>query len=209
MKILLVDNYDSFTYNLVELIRQQDMVLQIDVVRNDKITIEEVAAYDKILLSPGPSVPQKAGIMLDLIRRYASEKPILGICLGHQAIGQAFGGDLVNIETVMHGIQSEVSLASHYLFEGIEDKISIGRYHSWSIAEDNFPEDLEVLGRSDDGQIMALAHKEYDVCGLQFHPESVMTPEGGRILRNWIKENSDELGSVNSTSTTSYSVPTT
>jgi len=186
MKILLLDNYDSFTYNLVEVIRQQNLDVEIDVIRNDKITVEEVAQYDKILLSPGPSVPENAGIMLDLIKRYASEKPILGICLGHQAIGQAFGGKLLNIQPVMHGIQSKAILDGHYLFEGVNKEISIGRYHSWVIDEVDFPSDLKILARSDDGQIMACQHREFDVCGLQFHPESVMTPEGGKILRNWI-----------------------
>ncbi|SMG48389.1 anthranilate synthase component 2 [Marivirga sericea] len=187
MKILLLDNYDSFTYNLVEVIRQQNLGVEIDVIRNDKISVEEVAIYDKILLSPGPSVPENAGIMLDLIKRYASKKPILGICLGHQAIGQAFGGKLLNINPVLHGIQSEVKLDSHYLFEGVDQNISIGRYHSWVVADEDFPTELKILARSEDGQIMAACHKEYDVCGLQFHPESVMTPEGSRILRNWIE----------------------
>jgi len=188
MKILLLDNYDSFTYNLVEVIRQQNLGVEIDVIRNDKITVEEVAIYDKILLSPGPSVPENAGIMLDLIKRYASEKPILGICLGHQAIGQAFGGKLLNIQPVMHGIQSKATLDSHYLFEGVNQNISIGRYHSWVLDEAEFPAELKILARSEDGQIMAACHKEYDVCGLQFHPESVMTPEGARILKNWIEK---------------------
>ena len=187
MKILLLDNYDSFTYNLVEVIKQQNLGVEIDVIRNDKITVEEVAVYDKILLSPGPSVPENAGIMLDLIKRYAAKKPILGICLGHQAIGQAFGGKLLNIQTVMHGIQSEAKLDSHYLFEGLDKSISIGRYHSWVVDEVDFPEELEILARSEDGQIMAACHKEYDVCGLQFHPESVLTPEGSRILKNWVE----------------------
>ncbi|WKV12317.1 anthranilate synthase component II [Marivirga harenae] len=186
MKILLLDNYDSFTYNLVEVIRQQNINVEIDVIRNDKITLEEVEKYDKILLSPGPSVPENAGIMLDLIKRYAAEKSILGICLGHQAIGQAFGGKLFNIQPVMHGIQSRAKLDNHYLFAGITEEISIGRYHSWSINEVDFPADLEVVARSEDGQIMAVQHKKYDVCGLQFHPESVMTPEGSKILKNWI-----------------------
>lgn len=208
MKILVLDNYDSFTYNLVELIKQQNISLEIDVIRNDKITVDEVAIYDKILLSPGPSIPEKAGIMLELIKRYASEKSILGICLGHQAIGQAFGGELVNIQPVMHGIQSEASLGPHYLFEGVGKKINIGRYHSWSIAEENLPEELEILSRTDDGQIMAVAHRKYDVCGLQFHPESIMTPEGGKILKNWINR-SDEIRSTNYTPISSYSLPTT
>jgi len=187
MKILLLDNYDSFTYNLVEIIRQQNLDVEVEVVRNDKITVEEASVYDKILLSPGPSVPENAGIMLDLIKRYAPEKPILGICLGHQAIGQAFGGKLLNIQPVMHGIQNRAKLDAHYLFEGIDKEISIGRYHSWVVDEVDFPVDLEVLARSDDGQIMAFKHKENDVCGLQFHPESVMTPDGGKMLRNWIE----------------------
>jgi anthranilate synthase component 2 len=186
MKILLLDNYDSFTYNLVEVIRQLKLDVEIDVIRNDKITVEEVAQYDKILLSPGPSVPENAGIMLDLIKRYAAEKSILGICLGHQAIGQAFGGKLLNIQPVMHGIQSTATLESHFLFSGVQKEIKVGRYHSWVIDEVDFPSDLEIIARSDDGQIMAVEHKEYDVCGLQFHPESVMTPEGGKMLRNWI-----------------------
>jgi anthranilate synthase component 2 len=186
MKILLLDNYDSFTYNLVEVIRQQGLDVEIEVIRNDKIEVEEVSKYDKVLLSPGPSVPENAGIMLDLIKRYASEKPILGICLGHQAIGQAFGGKLLNIQPVMHGIQSTATLDSHYLFEGVDQEIKIGRYHSWVVDELDFPSDLDVLARSSDGQIMAACHRKYDVCGLQFHPESVMTPAGGKILRNWI-----------------------
>jgi len=186
MKILLLDNYDSFTYNLVEVIRKQKLSINIDVIRNDKITLNEVAKYDKILLSPGPSVPENAGIMLDLIKEYAPTKPILGICLGHQAIGQAFGGKLLNIQPVKHGIQNKAKLEQHYLFEGINEEIKVGRYHSWVIDEVDFPQDLEILGRTEDGQIMAAAHKEYDVCGLQFHPESVMTPEGGKILKNWI-----------------------
>lgn len=190
MKILLLDNYDSFTYNLVEVIRKQHLNVEIDVIRNDKISVEEASVYDKILLSPGPSVPENAGIMLDLIKRYASEKPILGICLGHQAIGQAFGGKLLNIQPVMHGIQSSAKLGNHYLFEGIENEIEVGRYHSWIIDEADFPSDLEILGRSDDGQVMAVTHKEYDVCGLQFHPESVMTPDGEKMLRNWIEKDS-------------------
>lgn len=187
MKILLLDNYDSFTYNLVEVIRQETPDVEVDVIRNDKITLEEVNKYDKVLLSPGPSVPENAGIMLDLIKRYGSEKPILGICLGHQAIGEAYGAKLLNIQPVMHGIQSEASLDPHYLFEKVSSKIKIGRYHSWVIDEVDFPEELEILSRSDDGQIMAVQHKKYDVCGLQFHPESVMTPEGGRMLKNWIR----------------------
>ncbi|HET8860874.1 aminodeoxychorismate/anthranilate synthase component II [Marivirga sp.] len=195
MKILLLDNYDSFTYNLVEVIRQLNLNVEVEIIRNDKITVEEASKYDKILLSPGPSVPENAGIMLDLIKRYAPEKPILGICLGHQAIGQVFGGKLLNIQHVMHGIQSRATLDTHYLFEGVEKEINIGRYHSWVIDEVDFPADLEILARSEDGQIMALQHKDYDVCGLQFHPESVMTPEGAKILRNWIAPLSPKGGS--------------
>lgn len=188
MRILLLDNYDSFTYNLVEVIRQEVPEVLVEVHRNDKIRLETVASFDKILLSPGPSVPEHAGIMLDLIKKYAPNKPILGICLGHQAIGEAFGGKLLNIDPVKHGIQSNAKLDQHYLFEGVDREISIGRYHSWVIDEKFLPSVLHVTARSADGQIMAVSHQDYDVCGLQFHPESVMTPAGGMILRNWIAQ---------------------
>jgi anthranilate synthase component II len=198
MKILVFDNYDSFTYNLVHLVNKivDDAV---DVYRNDQIPLERVADYDKIILSPGPGVPSEAGLLLPLIMEYASQKSILGVCLGHQAIGQAFGGELVNLSTVYHGIATPVSIVKHQkakskasptrdLFEGLPSSFMVGRYHSWIIDEKGFPGDLEITARDENGYIMALQHKSYDVQGVQFHPESVLTPDGETILRNWLKQ---------------------
>ena len=189
MKIIVIDNYDSFTYNLVEVIWQSLPDVEIDVFRNDQIDINSIEKYDKILLSPGPGLPKDAGIMPSVIEKFAATKPILGICLGHQAIGEHFGAKLKNIHPVQHGIQSLLNVEEHYLFEGIPRKVDIGRYHSWIVDDDGFPDCLEVKARTEDGQIMALAHKELNVTGLQFHPESVMSKEGGRMLSNWILHN--------------------
>jgi len=186
MKILVVDNYDSFTYNMVEVIWQSLPDIDIDVFRNDQIDIDSIADYDKILLSPGPGIPKDAGMMPSIIEKYASTKPILGICLGHQAIGKHFGAKLKNIHPVQHGIQSLLHVDEHYLFEGIPLKVDIGRYHSWIVDDEGFPDCLEVKARTEDGQIMALVHKELNICGLQFHPESVMSKHGGKMLSNWI-----------------------
>lgn len=223
MKILVFDNYDSFTYNLVHLV-EKILHQKVEVHRNDQIALEKVKEYDKIILSPGPGVPSEAGLLLPLIKEYAASKSILGVCLGHQAIGEAFGGSLVNLSTVYHGIATPVRVvkrdspdfdsAQSYgirpldfaqglqpydmdedtivgrkadLFKGLPDEVVVGRYHSWIVAEEDFPEELEITARDDNGYIMALQHKVYDVQGVQFHPESVLTPQGEVILRNWLK----------------------
>jgi anthranilate synthase component 2 len=190
MKILVFDNYDSFTYNLVHLV-QKIVKDKLEVYRNDQIPLEKVKEYDKIILSPGPGVPKEAGLLLPLIKEYAPTKSILGVCLGHQAIGEAFGGSLVNLSTVYHGVSTPVKIikheAEHDLFEGLPDAFEVGRYHSWIVNEKDFPKELDITARDDNGYIMALQHKTYDVQGVQFHPESVLTPDGETILRNWLK----------------------
>lgn len=192
MKILVFDNYDSFTYNLVHLV-EKIMHLKVDVFRNDEIPMEDVNRYDKIILSPGPGIPSEAGMLLPLIKEYAASKSILGVCLGHQAIGEVFGGKLINLSSVYHGVatpikvKSEKSGARSGLFNGLPDEIEVGRYHSWVVDENNFPEELEITARDHNGFIMALQHTKYDVQGVQFHPESVLTPDGEIILKNWLK----------------------
>ncbi|MBK6265409.1 aminodeoxychorismate/anthranilate synthase component II [Marivirga sp. S37H4] len=188
MNILLLDNYDSFTYNLVEVIRQEIPSAKVTVVRNDKLNLEDVTQFDKILLSPGPGIPKNAGLMNDLIREYSQEKPIFGVCLGHQAIGEVFGSQLINMKNVMHGIQTDIHLQNHYLFKDMPADIKVGRYHSWMIDELTLGTELEITAKDKTGQIMAVAHKKYDVCGVQFHPESVMTPEGAKMMKNWINQ---------------------
>ncbi|GAC1441462.1 MAG: aminodeoxychorismate/anthranilate synthase component II [Sediminibacterium sp.] len=193
MKILVFDNYDSFTYNLVHLVEKITHG-KVDVFRNDGIALEKVKGYDKIILSPGPGVPSEAGGLLPLIREYAASKSILGVCLGHQAIGEAFGGVLVNLATVYHGVatgiqvRSEESGVKSPLFEGLPDEIVVGRYHSWVIKDEGFPAALEVTARDANNYIMGLQHKTCDVQGVQFHPESVLTPDGETIMRNWLKK---------------------
>ncbi|MCH7401953.1 anthranilate synthase component II [Belliella kenyensis] len=184
MKILVLDNYDSFTYNLVYIIKT--LGYEMDIYRNDKISLEDVAQYDKILLSPGPGVPSEAGIMPELIKKYADTKDILGICLGHQAIGEAFGSSLTNLSEVVHGLASEVTVKEDLLFRGLPECFKIGRYHSWVINEQTLSPDLEVTARTPDGQIMAVKHKSLKVRGLQFHPESVLTEHGVELMRNWL-----------------------
>jgi anthranilate synthase component 2 len=188
MKILVFDNYDSFTYNLVHLV-EKILHQKVEVHRNDQIPLEKVKEYDKIILSPGPGIPEEAGMLLPLIKEYAASKSILGVCLGHQAIGQAFGGKLVNLSTVYHGVATPVKILNGKaeLFEGLPKVLEVGRYHSWVISEEGFPNDLEITARDDNNYIMALQHKSYDVQGVQFHPESVLTPKGEDILRNWLK----------------------
>ena len=187
MKILVLDNYDSFTYNLVHLVDELGYK-DINVFRNDKITLEEVGKYDKIILSPGPGVPSEAGVMPALIREYAPTKSILGICLGEQAIGEAFGAALYNVPEVFHGVDSDVIIQTDdILFRGIENRFKAGRYHSWVVSADDFPAELSVTAVDDEGYIMALVHKEFDVRGVQFHPESVLTPDGKKIMRNWLE----------------------
>lgn len=193
MKLLVFDNYDSFTYNLVHLV-EHITGIKVEVHRNDQIPLEKVAAYDKIILSPGPGIPEEAGLLLPLIKEYAASKSILGVCLGHQAIGQAFGGNLTNLSSVYHGIATPVSILQEngkpkdpHLFEGLEASEIVGRYHSWVVDQKGFPTNLEITATDDQGFIMALQHKTYDVRGVQFHPESVLTPKGEVILRNWLK----------------------
>lgn len=188
MKILVFDNYDSFTYNLVHLVEKL-IHGKVEVHRNDEIAIEQVKAYDKIILSPGPGIPEEAGMLLPLIREYASSKSLLGVCLGHQGIGQAFGGKLVNLSKVYHGVATNIRFVNDEipLFKGLPAEIEAGRYHSWVVSDEDFPADLEVTARDNNNYIMALQHKKYDVRGVQFHPESVLTPMGETILMNWLK----------------------
>ena len=196
MKIVIIDNYDSFTYNLSHLVKE--IGADVTVVRNDRFELEELQGYDKIILSPGPGIPSEAGLLLDVIREYAGKKPILGVCLGHQAIGEAFGGKLENLSDVFHGVATPCHIISDDpIFSGIERDITIGRYHSWVVSDDNFPSCLEITAVSDDmptdgeaalqpRQVMALRHRQYDVHGIQFHPESVLTPCGRQIIKNFI-----------------------
>ena len=187
MKVLLFDNYDSFTYNLLHILKE--VGADVEVHRNDKIALDEVERFDKILLSPGPGIPEEAGILLPLIRRYAPAKSILGVCLGEQAIGEAFGATLINLTDVHHGVCSDIRVkVPDPLFAGLEPVFRAGRYHSWVVDRHGFPDDtLKVTAVDADGAIMALAHRRYDVRGVQFHPESILTPEGGRMIANWLR----------------------
>lgn len=185
MKIAVIDNYDSFTYNLVHLVRSLDV--EVDVVRNDKFKIEDLSCYDKILLSPGPGIPSEAGLLLDVIKTYAGRKPLLGVCLGHQAIAEVFGGTLRNLQNVYHGVATPCRVvADDVLFNGLPKEFEVGRYHSWVVDRSTLPSCLEVTSESPDGEIMSLRHRELDVRGVQFHPESVLTPVGKQIISNWI-----------------------
>lgn len=188
MNILLIDNYDSFTYNLSQYLEEEGGEdVEVTVWRNDQFDIDDVERFDKIVLSPGPGVPDEAGLLKAVIRRYAPTKPILGVCLGEQAIGEVFGAEIYNLNTVFHGIQSSVRIvASDYIFDNLSDSIKVGRYHSWVVGKEDFPAELEVTAVSDEGQIMALKHRVYDVHGIQFHPESILTPKGRTIIRNFI-----------------------
>ena len=188
MKILVLDNYDSFTFNLVQYI-QELLNQEVTVKRNDAIALEEVESYDAIVLSPGPGLPADAGIMPELIKRYAATKPILGVCLGHQAIGEAFGAALLNLEEVYHGIETPMTKVAEDepLFLGLPRQFQAGRYHSWVVRKDSLPAELEVTATDDRGEIMAMRHREYNVRGMQFHPESIMTPEGKQMLDNFFK----------------------
>ena len=185
-KILVIDNYDSFTYNLVHYLEALNS--HVTVVRNDEFDLEEVKAYDKILLSPGPGIPDEAGLLKLVIQTYAPTKSILGVCLGLQAIGEVFGGTLRNMEKVYHGVatQAQILVSDESLFAGLPSEIEVGRYHSWIVDAENFPETLEITAVDSHGAIMALRHKTYDVKGVQFHPESVLTPSGKTILENWL-----------------------
>lgn len=185
MKIVIIDNYDSFTYNLSHLIKE--LGAEVTVLRNDQFRLEDLEAYDKIVLSPGPGIPSEAGLLLDVIRTYAGRKPMLGVCLGHQAIGEVFGGRLENLKEVYHGVATECAqFGNDYIFGNLPQRITIGRYHSWVVSKDGFPACLEVTAESDEGQIMGLKHREYDIHGIQFHPESVLTPQGKEILSAFI-----------------------
>jgi anthranilate synthase component 2 len=191
MKILIFDNYDSFTYNLVHLVEKITHE-KVDVYRNDKIALEDVQRYDKIILSPGPGLPSEAGLLLPLIKEYAATKSILGVCLGHQAIGEVFGGKLTNLSSVFHGVATPIEIKSQKskikndLFKGLDETFNVGRYHSWIVDKKDFPDELEITAEDENGFIMALQHKTYDVQGVQFHPESVLTPDGEKIMRNWL-----------------------
>jgi len=198
MKILVFDNYDSFTYNLVHLVEKITHG-KVDVYRNDELPIEKAKEYDKIILSPGPGIPSEAGMLLPLIKEYASTKSILGVCLGHQAIGEAFGGSLTNLSTVYHGVATPIQLIKenfpltthpslNSVFAGLPNEIIVGRYHSWVINETDFPTELEVTARDANQYIMALQHKTFDIQGVQFHPESVLTPDGEKMMRNWLNK---------------------
>lgn len=187
MKIVIIDNYDSFTYNLSHLVKE--LGAEVTVLRNDAFQLKDLEAFDKIILSPGPGIPSEAGLLLEVIKTYAGKKPILGVCLGEQAIGEAFGGKLTNLSEVFHGVQTPISIKNDqlkmkedYIFNGLPDEVPVGRYHSWVVDTDGFPECLEITAVSREGFIMALKHKEYDIHGIQFHPESVLTPDGKTMI---------------------------
>lgn len=185
MKIVVIDNYDSFTYNLVHLVRE--LGTDVDVKRNDQFKLPELEGYDKIILSPGPGIPSEAGLLMDVIRTYAGKKPMLGVCLGHQAIGEVFGAKLENLSEVYHGVATPITLNDNEpMFAGLPRRIEVGRYHSWVVSHDGFPACLEITAESDEGQIMGIRHKDYDIRGIQFHPESVLTPDGKTIIKNWL-----------------------
>ena len=187
MKLLVLDNYDSFTYNLVHLI-DKIIDVDIDVFRNDKISIEAIGKYDKVLLSPGPGIPKEAGILMEVIAKQYMNLPILGVCLGHQAIGEVFGGTLANLEKVHHGVATEIEvLKEDYLFAGLPKSFKVGRYHSWVIESLGEQSEFEVTAVDGEGEIMAIAHREYDIRGVQFHPESILTEYGEELMSNWLK----------------------
>ncbi len=185
-KILVIDNYDSFTYNLVHYL--EDLNCEVTVYRNDEFDIDDIKHFDKILLSPGPGIPDEAGLLKEVIKTYAATKSILGVCLGQQAIGEVFGGSLINLEKVYHGVATEVNILvdDEKLFDGLNKQIEVGRYHSWVVSTNDFPEVLEITSVDENGQIMSLRHKTFNVRGVQYHPESILTPNGKQILKNWL-----------------------
>ena len=189
MKILVFDNYDSFTYNLVHILRELGYSSRMEVYRNDKIELDDVEQYDKILLSPGPGIPSEAGNMLDLIERYGPTKSILGVCLGHQGIAEVYGASLYNMKEVLHGIATDIQILDQeeVVFRGIPKEIRVGRYHSWAVIPDTVNGDLKITARDQEQEIMAIRHNQYDVVGLQFHPESVLTADGKQMIRNWVE----------------------
>lgn len=186
-KILVIDNYDSFVYNLVHYLEELDC--EVTVKRNDRVSLEEIGQYDKILLSPGPGIPDEAGMLKSIIKEYASSKSILGVCLGQQAIGEVFGGRLRNLSEVFHGVATTAKqlVKDEKLFKKVPKEFQVGRYHSWVVSKDGFPSELEITSIDENGQIMSLRHRAYDVRGVQFHPESVLTPEGKKIIKNWVE----------------------
>ena len=186
MKILVIDNYDSFTYNLVHYL--EDLGCEVTVRRNDQLSLEDVDAFEKIVLSPGPGLPDEAGLLKAIIKTYAPTKSILGVCLGQQAIAEVYGGTLINLENVYHGVATKVTscVTDESLFNGLDKTIEVGRYHSW-VVDPNLPEVLEATSFDENGQVMSLRHRTYDLKGVQYHPESVLTPDGKKILENWIK----------------------
>ena len=185
IKVVIIDNYDSFTFNLAHLVKE--LGAEVTVLRNDQFDMSQLAVYDKIILSPGPGVPSEAGLLTSVISTYAGVKPMLGVCLGHQAIGEVFGARLTNLSEVYHGVATEgTQFGNDYIFDGLPKRLVMGRYHSWVVDRAGFPACLQVTAVSDDGQIMALCHKEHDIHGIQFHPESVLTPDGRQIIGNWL-----------------------
>ncbi len=186
MKIVIIDNYDSFTYNLSHLVKA--LGAEVTVYRNDQFKLSELQQFDKIILSPGPGIPSEAGLLMDVIAEYKGKKPILGVCLGHQAIGESFGGTLTNLSDVFHGVQTDIDITvDDYVFAGLSKRIPVGRYHSWVVDAKGFPADLEITAVSEEGQVMALRHKTFDIRGIQFHPESVLTPDGKQMIKNWLE----------------------
>ncbi len=185
-KVLVIDNYDSFVYNLVHYLEELDCI--VDVKRNDQFHIDDCEVYSKILLSPGPGIPDEAGLLKEVIKKYAPTKSILGVCLGQQAIGEVFGGTLINLDQVFHGVATQINITKDdtVLFKGLDQQIDVGRYHSWVVGNERFPENLEITAIDSNGQIMGLRHRVYDVRGVQFHPESVLTPDGKMMIKNWI-----------------------
>ncbi len=185
MKVVIIDNYDSFTYNLSHLVKE--LGAEVTVLRNDAFYLTELDPFDKIILSPGPGIPSEAGLLLDVIAMYSGSKPILGVCLGEQAIGEAFGAKLANLSEVFHGVQTPVTVvAMDYIFDGLPSVFPVGRYHSWVVSDEGLPASLEVTAVSEEGYIMALKHRKFDVHGIQFHPESVLTPDGRTIISNFL-----------------------
>ncbi|MEH6407748.1 MAG: aminodeoxychorismate/anthranilate synthase component II [Leeuwenhoekiella sp.] len=186
-KVLVIDNYDSFVYNLVHYL--EDFDCEVTVMRNDKLALDDIAGYDKILLSPGPGIPEEAGLLKQIIEKYSATKSIFGVCLGQQAIGEVFGGKLINLDKVFHGVATTATqtVNDEKLFKGIDEEFEIGRYHSWVVSPEDFPQDLEITSVDVNGQIMSLRHRSYDVRGVQFHPESVLTPKGKLIIKNWVE----------------------
>ena len=191
MKTIIIDNYDSFTYNLSHLVKE--LGVDVTVRRNDQFKLSDLEGFDNIILSPGPGIPEEAGLLMEVIRTYAGRKPILGVCLGHQAIGEVFGAKLENLSSVFHGVATEgTQFGIDPIFAALPQRIVMGRYHSWVVSKEQFPDCLEVTAESDEGQIMALRHRQFNVHGIQFHPESVLTPEGRTIVKNWLSLSAGE-----------------